>query len=489
MRRITNNDGPLPAPAAIGRPLHCSILTAALLALTVAGCDSGGGSDSKAQPSPATTVSPAAAVGKLIFADTALSASGQQSCQTCHDPAHAFAASDGRAVPLGGVAMNLPGFRNAPSLMYLSFTPRFGLVGGTPTGGFFRDGRASSLAVQAEQPFLGVFEMANADAGEVLQRLLARPYLSQFTAVYGTAVLDDPVATLQAIGAALAAFETEDASFHPFTSKFDYWLQGNATLTAQEALGLALFNDPAKGNCTACHPSQRQGYSDHALFTDFSYDAVGVPRNWNIAANASTPRSPVDGTLLTYIPAETALPAGSEYAYYDLGLCGPFQPPPDDPRPRPDFQTVGSLCGLFKVPTLRNVAVTAPYFHNGAFATLLEVLRWYVTRDVAVNTGNNPDPQLNPYVPAGSFYLAADGSPDALLYNDLPQAFDANVNIGEVPYTPPARDGGQSPTLDDDEIEAVIAFLCTLTDGFDPASPGAYVLPPQCPQAAAGAAP
>jgi cytochrome c peroxidase len=459
--------------------LRCSILL--VLAATGSGCGSSGPMPaSTAAPSPAATLSPAAAVGRLLFADTALSASGLQSCQTCHDPAHAFAAADGRAVPLGGPGMNLPGFRNAPSLMYLSFTPPFAIVGGTPTGGFFRDGRASSLAVQAEQPFVGRFEMANADAGEVLQRLLARPYLGQFTAVYGDAVLNDPIATLQAIGEALAAFETEEPSFHPFTSKYDRWLQGAATLTARETLGLALFNDAAKGNCTACHPSQRQGYSEHALFTDFSFDAVAAPRNWDIAANAVTPRSPVDGSELNYIPAEPGLPAGSEYAYYDLGLCGPFQPPPNDRRARPEFSTVSSLCGRFKVPTLRNVAVTAPYFHNGVFATLRDVIRWYVTRDIAINPGNNPDPQWNPYVPAGSFYLAADGSPDASLYNDLPPAFDANVNIGEVPYTPPARDGGQAPTLTDDEIDAVIAFLCTLTDGFDPANPAAYALPAQC---------
>jgi len=442
-----------------------------------AGC---GGSGATAVTPPAASLSPAAAVGKRIFADTALSASGLQSCQTCHDPAHAFAAADGRAVPLGGVAMNLPGFRNAPSLSYASFTPRFALVGGTPIGGFFRDGRASTLAVQAELPFTAEFEMANADASAVRDRLLTRPYLAEFEAVYGAAILSDPDATLAAIGAALAAFETEDPAFHPFSSKFDAWLAGEATLSAQELEGLALFNNPGKGNCTACHPSERQGYSEHALFTDFTYDAVGAPRNWAIGANLVPARSDVDGTLLDYVPAEPALPEGAEYAYYDLGLCGPFAPAALDPAPRVDLSHVSSLCGHFKVPTLRNVAITAPYFHNGALPTLREVVRWYVTRDIALNPANNPDPQPNPYAPAGSYYLAPDGSVDALLYNDLPPAFDANVNVGEVPYTPPARDGGQAPTLSSAEIDAVVAFLCTLTDGFDPAHPEAYALPAQC---------
>jgi len=382
--------------------------------------------------------------------------------------------------------MDLPGFRNAPSLLYSSLTPPFSIQDGAPAGGFFRDGRASSLAVQAEQPFVTPFEMANGDAAEVLQRLLTRPYLAQFEAVYGPATLRHPDATLQAIGRAIAAFETEAPEFHPFSSKYDYWLQGRAYLTAPEYRGLQLFNDPGKGNCTACHPSRPQEHSDHALFTDFSYDNVGVPRNWNIAANDEKPASPVDGRRLDYVPTEANLPSGTEYTYYDLGLCGPFLPASDDPDPRPDFSTVTSLCGFFKVPTLRNVAVTAPYFHNGVFSDLHQVVRWYVTRDIANNAANNPDPRQNPYIAAGSFYLAADGAPDPLLYNDLPASFDANVNIGEVPYTPPAFEGGQAPTLDAGDIDDVVAFLCTLTDGYDPANPAAYTVPSQClPEASA----
>jgi len=382
--------------------------------------------------------------------------------------------------------MNLPGFRNAPSLLYASFAPPFSIQDGAPTGGFFRDGRASSLMVQAEQPFVTSFEMANVDAAQVLQRLLRRPYLPQFEAVYGAQTLSDPVATLQAIGRAIAAYETEAAEFHPFSSKYDAWLEGQATLTAQEYRGLELFNDPGKGNCTACHPSERQGYSDHALFTDFTYDNIGVPRNWNIPANNPNPVSPLDGSKLGYIPLEPNLPGGTEYAYYDLGLCGPFLPPDNDPVPRPDFSALTSLCGFFKVPTLRNVAVTPPYFHNGVLSDLHQVIRWYVTRDIASNPDNNPDPTNNPYMAEGSFYLAANGMPDALLYNDLPLSFDANVNIGEVPYTPPAFEGGQAPTLDPVEIDDVVAFLCTLTDGYDPTNPAAYVLPAQClPEASA----
>jgi cytochrome c peroxidase len=192
----------------------------------------------------------------------------------------------------------------------------------------------------------------------------------------------------------------------------------------------------------ACHPSQRQGYSSHALFTDFTFDNIGVPRNWAIPANTPGSVSPVGGARLTMVEAPVDVPADAEYAYYDVGLCG-----------------------LFKVPTLRNIAITAPYFHNGVFSTLRQVIEWYVTRDINNNTGNNPNP-----VAAG------------------PVAYDANVNIGEVPYTPPTFGGGQAPTLTSDEIGDIIAFLCTLTDGFDPQNPTAYNLPAQFLDAATSAA-
>ena len=461
--------------------------------VVLAGCGGGGDSGGSSGTQPTTSdLSLAATAGKALFNDKSLSVSGKQSCATCHVAARAFTADpatdQGLPVPLGGPNMDLPGFRNTPSLMYASLTPAFFLDGGTATGGFFRDGRSSSLDQQAQLPFITPFEMANQDAAEVVGRLQNSPdTLQAFIAVYGSQVLGNPQAALADMGLAIAAYETEDSDFHPFTSKFDYWSQGKAQLTDQELEGLALFNNPGKGNCTACHPSQRQGYSDHPLFTDFTYDNIGVPRNWNIPANAATPVSPISGvSLAAYLPAGPSnVPADAEYSYYDMGLCGPFQPPGSDPHPRSSFFTVTTLCGLFKVPTLRNIALTAPYFHNGRFGTLHEVVEWYVTRDINNNTGNNPmpvpaGPGGNPYFPVGTFYTNADGTPDLYQYNDLPVQFDANVNIAEVPYTPPTFEGGQAPTLTAAEIDAVVAFLCTLTDGYDPTNPSAYNVPAQC---------
>jgi cytochrome c peroxidase len=400
--------------------------------------------------------------------------SGQQSCTTCHVAAYAFAAdpsSDGPdhglPVPLGGPNMDEPGFRNTPSLMYASFTPAFYFDSdGGPNGGFFRDGRAATLADQAIQPFITSFEMANPDAASVIERLKGRPYIADFTALYGAEVLNDPNTALQRMGQALAAFETESADFHPFTSKYDYWLAGHATLTDQELRGLGLFNNPTKGNCSACHPSTSVDGVTPPLFTDFSFDNLGVPRNVNIPSNNAASAS-------AYTPINSTDGIDS---YHDLGVCGPLR----------DNGTLNlsGICGQFKVPTLRNIARTAPYFHNGQFPTLSKAIGFYVRRDT------NPD----------QFYpTATDGS--VTKFNDLPSLYggqfvvninlpgsDAgyfgNVNTGEIPYN---RVLGDQAALDPDEINDTISFLCTLTDGYDPKYPDALVLPAQC-QAAAAAA-
>jgi cytochrome c peroxidase len=470
------------------------VVATAIATATVSACG-GGSSTADAPPPTVQPLSAAAVAGEALFNDKSLSASGQQSCATCHVKSRAFTADPavdkGLPVPLGGRNMDEPGFRNAPSLMYAAFTPAFLIDDGTPSGGFFRDGRASSLAAQAVQPFLNPFEMANQDAAEVLSRLQSSAATMQkFIAAYGSDALNDAAATLNNIGAAIAAYESEDVDeFEPFTSKFDYYVDGKVQLSAREMNGLALFNNPGKGNCTSCHPSVHQEFGSRALFTDFSYDNIGIPRNWNIPANAANPVNPFTGLPLAYMPAVVNVPADAEYAYYDLGLCGPFVSDPQDGGARPDLVRLIPTCGAFKVPTLRNVALTAPYFHNGIFPDLHKAVEWYVTRDVSNNTANNPAPVPagpggNPYEAVGTFYTAADGTPDLYQYNDLPAALDGNVNAGEPPYTAPkdaaASVGGNAPTLNAQEIDDLVAFLCTLTDGFDANNPSAYNVPAQC---------
>ena len=446
---------------------------AAALPLLLAACG-GSGSDAASPGSGGTTtLSAAAQLGQKIFADKALSASGQQSCSSCHVAASAFAedatasgVDHGSPVPLGGLAMDQAGFRNTPSLMYAALTPAFSVGSdGGPVGGFFRDGRAKTLADQAVLPFTTGFEMANADAGAVITLLKTRPYLADFTALYGSAVLNDPTTALARMGQALAAFETEDPGFAPFSSKYDYFLKGQATLTAQEQRGLGLFNSATKGNCGACHPSTSADGKTPPMFTDYSYDNLGIPRNPLIPANGASPAG--------YVPVDST---DGVQSYYDLGVCGPF---------REQTLDFFSNCGQFKVPTLRNIAVTAPYFHNGRFTTLVDAIGFYVRRDT------NPEE----WYPAN-----ADGT--VTKFDDLPALYggqfvvtpgvvgsDAgylgNVNTSEIPYN---RVIGDTPALSTSEINDVITFLCTLTDGFDPANPTAQVLPAQCQAAASPAA-
>ena len=313
----------------------------------------------------------------------------------------------------GGPGEDQPGIRNSPSIRYASFTPPFGYdEEGTAFGGLFRDGRAESLAAQAEQPFIDPREMANATPADVVARLRRSPNAAQFRSVFGADALDDVARAYASLAAAIAQYEMENPDFHRFDSKYDAWLAGNAELTRVEKHGLELFEDTAKGNCAACHPNKPGPDGSPPLFTDFTYDNVGLPRNVRIPANAAA-------------------------GFFDLGLCGPE---------RKDLAARRDLCGAFKVPTLRNVARTAPYFHNGAFTDLRETVDFYVRRDTH---------------PA-EWYPAGRGG--ARKFDDLPADLHGSVNTTEVPYD---RKEGDMPALSPDEIDAVVAFLKTLDDGYN----------------------
>jgi cytochrome c peroxidase len=355
-----------------------------------------------------------ARLGDAIFHDESLSASGRMACATCHDAAHAFAGADHLAVPLGGPALATPGLRNAPSLKYLAWNPAFSFdAEGAPIGGMDRDGRATGLADQARGPLLATFEMGNASSDEIISKMKRADYAGEFRRLFGAKAFDDTAQALESALLAVQQFEREDtATFAPFSSKYDAWLAGETELSEQEGRGLHLFEDPQKGNCAACHPSRRAADGTPPLFTDFTYDNIGVPRNPEIPANADP-------------------------KYYDLGLCGSL---------RTDLSDRHELCGLFKVPTLRNVALTAPYFHNGRFNTLREAVEFYVRRDT------NPEE----WYPTG-----ADGT--VRKYDDLPPEYARNVNTDEVPYD---RHPGDLPALSPSEIDDVVAFLQTLTDDY-----------------------
>lgn len=377
-----------------------------------------GGASTSAPVTPAADVtvvalSAPAALGEKIFKDASLSASGKMSCATCHDPANAHAQTNDLSVQLGGANLDIPGFRAVPSLRYLNLTPAFFFAAdGTPTGGFTRDGRAQSLAQQAERPFLAPHEMANLDKADVIAKLQRAAYVSEFKTVFGNAIFANTDTAFDRVQFALQQYQKEDSVFHPYDAKYDQFLAGKAMLNEAELRGLALFNNPAKGNCAACHASSKGADGASPLFTDFTYDNLGVPRN-------------------------PAIPATADAAYFDLGLCGPD---------RTDLTARSNLCGAFKVPSLRNVATRKVFFHNGRFTSLRDAVSFYVRRDT------NPEEW---------YPLASDGT--VRKFNDLPAAYVTNVNTTEVPYN---RQRGMAAALSPAEVEDVIKFLGSLNDGY-----------------------
>ncbi|MEP6484362.1 MAG: cytochrome c peroxidase [Rudaea sp.] len=354
-----------------------------------------------------------ASLGAKIFRDASLSASGQMSCATCHVPENAHAQTNDFSVQSGGINSDVPGFRAVPSLRYLNFNiPFFFAADGTPTGGFDHDGRANDLVAQAERPLLSPQEMANGDAATFAVKLAQASYVEEFKKVYGADVFDDADTAMLAAEFSLSSYELSSSEFHPFDSKFDLFRAGKVMLSPQELRGFAAFNSQQKGGCAGCHPSTSVGGAP-PLFTDYTYDNIGVPRNMELAANADP-------------------------AYFDMGLCGPE---------RTDLVNAIDLCGQFKVPTLRNVATRHVIFHNGAFHDLRKAIEFYVQRDT------NPEK-----------WYPLDANGVVQKFSDIPPLLARNVNQSEVPYN---RHPGQDPALSEDEIDDVMAFLKTLTDGYD----------------------
>jgi cytochrome c peroxidase len=203
--------------------------------------------------------------------------------------------------------------------------------------------------------------------------------------------LDNVEQAFQFIADATAIFENTSI-FNRFSSKYDYFLAGRVKLSPQELKGLQLYNDVNKGNCAACHPSTTINNSP-PLFTDFTYDNLGVPKNPNILAKK-----------------------GQDFVDSGLGAV---------------INDVNEK-GKFKVPTLRNIDKTAPYFHNGVFKTLREVVNFYNTRDTDSKWG---EPEVA-----------------------------ENVNSGEL----------GNLKLTDKEVDNIVAFLKTLSDGYNPDATGYY---------------
>jgi len=364
------------------------------------------------------------AVGARLFLDPRLSGSGKLACSSCHDPAHAFAPANDLPVQMGGTDLHQPGIRAVPTLMYLQAVPQFSehffdnedeadeSVDNGPTGGLTWDGRADSKSDQARIPLLSSFEMANVSADAVVEAAEKAGYVAELQRILAPAPLGNKTQKFDAVLKALEVYQQDPATFYPYSSKYDAYLAGKAVLTPQEQRGLTAFSDPDKGNCSSCHISERANDGTPPQFTDFGLIAIGLPRN-------------------------RAIPANQNPAYVDLGVCGPLR---TDMKDHPDY------CGLFKTPTLRNVATRKTFFHNGIFHTLRDAVAFYATRD--------SDP--------GRWYPhRADGT--VAKFNDLPQRYWPNLNT-DPPFD--GRKPGDKPTLTDAETDDIVAFLQTLTDGY-----------------------
>jgi cytochrome c peroxidase len=383
---------------------------------------------------PAPPIGPALArvsalteLGRKLFNDATLSASGKMACASCHSPAHGFGPPDAAPVRMGGANLDRPGTRAVPSLAYGQFSPFFdehhyeeddeadgGLDVG-PTGGRTWDGRVNRGRDQAGIPLLAPHEMANTDAASVVAKVAAADYAGDLRALYGGKIFGDPVRAFAAISEALEVYQEHPPEFAAFTSKYDAFLLGRAQLTEQELRGLAAFNDPQRGNCAHCHISRLSSRGALPLFTDFGLVAVGVPRN-------------------------KAIPANADPAYFDLGLCGPD---------RRDLADHKEYCGMFKTPSLRNVALRPVFFHNGVMSKLREAVAFYADRDVNQ---------------ARWYPINKDGT--VRQYDDLPAEYLKNLNR-EPPFD---RNLGDAPSLNEQEITDITVFLMTLTDGYSQAS-------------------
>ncbi len=291
-------------------------------------------------------------LGRALFFDTNLSSPPGQSCASCHTEAVAFTDPDNHFPTSEGAVAARFGNRNSPTANYTAFIPPLNIDqrGNRAVGGLFVDGRVDTLEEQALLPFLNPLEMNNSDANAVIDTIRQATYADQFEQVFGDGALDQSATAFRQVGEALAAFE-RTSTFSPFTSKFDAVENGTATFTASERRGLNLFN--RRGECSTCHTTNANG-AGLAMLTNFEYENIGVPANIN---------NPF------YQNSADLNPDGANFI--DNGLGSTTNNPRDN--------------GKFRVPTLRNVAITGPYMHNGVFNTLEEVVEFYNTRDVNPN--------------------------------------------------------------------------------------------------------
>lgn len=339
-------------------------------------------------------------LGKALYFDKNLSKNRTQACATCHNPSQGFA--DDRDSGVQGMASlgddgHSLGDRQAPTAAYASISPKFHYDSKKQqyVGGQFWDGRVDDLAAQAGGPPTNPIEMGMPSKASVVERIEANAhYVKQFKSIYGEDIFSDKERAYEKMTQAIAAFEKTDF-FSPFDSKYDRYLRGEVELTDEESFGEAIFFSPTNVNCSTCHKLndiERKGET----FTNYEYHNIGVPANLALRAKNGKGADHVDHGLL-----ENPAVDGAEHD------------------------------GKYKVPTLRNVALTAPYMHNGVFQKLETVVEFY-------DQFNNPARKLNPET----------GKP---------------WTQAEVPATINHKDL-KAKRISDKKVKALVAFMKTLTD-------------------------
>lgn len=394
-------------------------------------------------------LTPIEQLGKFLYFDK-ISEPNSMACAECHAPSVGFTGpipgvNKFGAVYPGAVPQRF-GNRKPPAAAYATLSPIFHYDEGEGlfVGGNFWDGRATGerlgnpAAEQALGPFLNPVEQNNPSKQAVLEKVAASKYVWLWEVVWGEPLSygtpDDVNKNYDRVGLSIAAFEGS-AEVNQFSSKFDVFWDNASTagldvtaivmgnwqdyedlgLNKKELQGLALFNDENKGKCALCHVLEPADGVGRPLFTDFTFDNLGVPKN---------PYNPFYKMDKVYLDNGSPInPEGADWI--DPGLGGFLAT-----HPNPVWQALAAEnYGKHKVPTLRNVdkrpseEFTKAYMHNGVFKSLLEVVHFYNTRDVE----NWPAPEV------------AD-----------------NVNTGEL------GDLGLTKT----EERLIVEFMKTLSDGY-----------------------
>ncbi len=339
-------------------------------------------------------------LGRALFFDTNLSLTRNQACSSCHEPARAFtdgrASSVGGAVSLGDDGISL-GDRNTPSIVYANQVPIFHKNDNDEyIGGLFLDGRSATLEEQAREPFLNPVEMAMPDQKSVVDRVSENAaYVQTLQAIFGPDVLLDEGKAFAAIVDSIVTFERA-GMFSPFDSKYDRYLRGEYEMTREEEIGRVLFFSQLI-SCHGCHLLDSRESVGNELFTNHKYHNIGLPVNGTVRERNG----------VTEI---------------DAGLAA--NPRVDDP----------AMAGKFRVPSLRNVAVTGPYMHNGIFSDLETAILFYDKYVVS-----NEITSINPET--GSEWGSA----------EISESIDLELLQQGQPIT-------------EERVKALVAFLRTLTD-------------------------